>query len=65
MSSIVPQGVETVDTNTFITEENREKLENAKKTNSVEVNPSPPQFRHSSVIAQFFNAVHGNRLANS
>ncbi|XP_024383535.1 isoaspartyl peptidase/L-asparaginase [Physcomitrium patens] len=31
------QGVETVDTNTFITEENREKLENAKKTNSVEL----------------------------
>lgn len=26
-----------MDTNTFITEENREKLENAKKTNSVEV----------------------------
>lgn len=37
MSVISLQGVETVDTSTFITVENREKLENAKKTNSVEV----------------------------
>jgi len=36
-SVIFSQGVEIVDTNTFITDENREKLENAKKTNSVEV----------------------------
>lgn len=31
------QGVETVDTSFFITEENLEKLEKARETNSVEV----------------------------
>lgn len=44
------QGVETADTNTFITEENREKLENAKKSNSVELDFSehaPDEFNNS------------------
>lgn len=34
----VGQGEETVDTSFFITEENLEKLEKARETNSVEVN---------------------------
>ena len=34
---VILQGVETVDTSFFITEENQEKLERARKTNSVQV----------------------------
>lgn len=36
------QGVETVDTSFFITEENQEKLERARKTNSVQVHQINP-----------------------
>ena len=51
-----------MDTNTFITEENREKLENAKKSNSVEVSPFI-QICHCSAIEQLFDINH-NRSDN-
>lgn len=39
---VILQGVETVDTSFFITEENQEKLERARKTNSVQVHQINP-----------------------
>lgn len=65
------QGVEIVDTNTFITDENREKLENAKKTNSVELdfsehspegmNSSDDEYTYSNSNGVIVHADHMHR----
>jgi hypothetical protein len=47
----VGQGEETVDTSFFVTEENLEKLEKARETNSVQVNLRLHS-KNSSLLAQ-------------
>lgn len=48
---VIQQGVDTVDTSFFITEENQEKLERARKTNSVQVHQiDPPEYEVSHFV---------------